>query len=386
MKKTAKLIAAAALALALLAGCGGSAGGNGTAAAPDAPAQQAGQEQPGIIGDHFVRAQDGVVELPTSGLKFTLPEDVVAAGYNVAGWSRVSYDGLWSHLYLYDSDEDLASQLSQPSFYEIIGISPDQDIADYLATELSDEARELGGTPENLLGCYVDLGQNESYHYYAMDHEKIAEVLPTMGDLEAMASYYKDDLNLSPELVDQAMTLIPRFSDFVAGTEITELTLPKVQKADDISVSELANMTLQDLEGNPVKLGDLFAQNKLTMVDMWRTTCVVCVEDMPMLERLSQEYADQGFGIVSVCCDVIDSDGTADADELSRAQEIVASAGTTYPTVLADQTYRDLIEVVATPTTIYVDSQGNIVDGPARGSYPEDMMKGVIEGNLAKVQ
>ena len=177
-----------------------------------------------------------------------------------------------------------------------------------------------------------------------------------------------------------------RLDEYVAGMELVDLQLPKMQKASDIDSSALAALTLQDLNEKNVKLADVFAKNKLTMVDIWKTDCTVCVQDMPGLEELSKQYADQGFGVLSVCVDVVDDDGEVDDDLLYDAQDIVKNAGTTYTTVLADKKFRSMIDVVSTPTVIWVDSEGNIVDGPQRGSYGKDGTAELIEKNLGKVQ
>lgn len=107
---------------------------------------------------------------------------------------------------------------------------------------------------------------------------------------------------------------------------------------------------------------------------------------MPNLEELSKEYASQGFGVVGVCCDVVDSSGEPDEDQLYDAQDIIKTTGVTYTNVLANDAFRDLVEVTATPTIIYVDSKGNVVYGPQHGSYGKKGTAGIIEENLAKVQ
>ncbi len=75
-----------------------------------------------------------------------------------------------------------------------------------------------------------------------------------------------------------------------------------------------------------------------------------------------------------------------DDNLLYDAQDIEKRTGTTYPTVLAGKEFRDLIDVVSTPTALYIDSQGNIVEGPIRGYSGKDYTAKEIEKNLSKVQ
>lgn len=229
----------------------------------------------------------------------------------------------------------------------------------------------------------IDLGSNNTFHYYVMDYGKLEELAP--GSMQGTEDGYLQR-GIDQARIDKAKELNARLEELKSCFQPTDLTVPKVQTAADIDTSKLSNLTLQDLDGNQVKLGDIFAKNKVTMVDMWNTTCTVCVEDMPTLEKYSKDYANQGFGIVGVCCDVVDNNGEIDDDLLYNAQDIRKRTGITYPTVLADGTYRQLVEVTSTPTILYVDSEGNIIDGPSRGTYPEDIMRGISEGNIATVQ
>ena len=194
------------------------------------------------------------------------------------------------------------------------------------------------------------------------------------------------DVGVDQERLDSSLALQSRRDEYLAGIEFVELQLPKVQKAADIDASAFGALTLQDVNGEKVKLSDVFAKNKLTMVDIWKTDCTVCVQEMPGLEELSKQYADQGFGVLSVCVDVVDDDGSIDDDLLYDAQDIVRTTGITYTTVLADKDFRCLTDVVSTPTVIWVDSEGNIVDGPQRGSYGKEGTAELIKKNLSKVQ
>lgn len=53
-----------------------------------------------------------------------------------------------------------------------------------------------------------------------------------------------------------------------------------------------------DLDGNPVNSAQLFSQNKITMINIWATTCGPCIEEMPELEKMNQEFQKKGGAIV----------------------------------------------------------------------------------------
>lgn len=61
------------------------------------------------------------------------------------------------------------------------------------------------------------------------------------------------------------------------------------------------DFTLNDVNGKPVSASDFDGAGWL--VNFWATWCKPCVEEMPMLSRLQQEYAGQGFRVVGIALD-----------------------------------------------------------------------------------
>lgn len=388
MRKGLKGLVAAALTVTMLVGCGGGGASSGAASGGDATTSTSASSKKEVanevIGDHIVAAKDGVVDLSSAGFKITLPDDLANGDYNIAGWARVDYERMYGHLWLYDPNESLMTQYAQPTFFDFYGFSADMTLDDYIALIVPEGTDEE--TIEKYKSCLVEIGTNSAYHYYYTDTAKMRELLPElMNSVEDERQGYLD-IGIGEERTDLSFELEKRRDEYIAGMELVDLQLPKMQKASDIDSSAFAALTLQDLNEKNVKLADIFAKNKLTMVDIWKTDCTVCVQDMPGLEELSKKYADQGFGVLSVCVDVVDDNGEIDDDLLYDAQDIVKNAGTTYTTVLADKKFRSMIDVVSTPTVIWVDSAGNIVDGPQRGSYGKDGTAELIEKNLEKVQ
>jgi peroxiredoxin len=112
------------------------------------------------------------------------------------------------------------------------------------------------------------------------------------------------------------------------------------------------DFTLSDTSGKPVSASDF--EGDVWLVNFWATWCTPCVEEMPMLSLLQQEYAEQGVKIVGIALD--------DAD---RAQAFAAGMGISYP-VLVGQ-----VDVVMTgrrygnstgmlPFSVLIDADGII--------------------------
>ena len=71
---------------------------------------------------------------------------------------------------------------------------------------------------------------------------------------------------------------------------------------------KFTDFTLPDPEGNPMKLSDIIAKNKYTLIDFWASWCGPCRREMPNVVAAYKEYNKKGFGIVGVS---LDSDAEA---------------------------------------------------------------------------
>ena len=119
-----------------------------------------------------------------------------------------------------------------------------------------------------------------------------------------------------------------------------------------------------DLEGNPVKSDTVFAKNKVTMVNIWATTCGPCIQEMPELEKLNKEFAKKGGAIIGVVRDV----PLGNNMYLQEAKDIIKDTGVTYPNIRTWDDFDSMFSVLGTPTTYFVDSKGNIVGEPVLGA------------------
>ena len=118
-----------------------------------------------------------------------------------------------------------------------------------------------------------------------------------------------------------------------------------------------------DLNGNHVT-SELFAKNKLTMINIWGTFCPPCIEEMPELAKLSASLPENAQ-IIGILCDVSLNDKSA----LQDAKSIVSKAGTNYPCLLLNDSLTDyLSQFMYVPTTIFVDSEGNQIGEPVVGA------------------
>lgn len=128
-----------------------------------------------------------------------------------------------------------------------------------------------------------------------------------------------------------------------------EATAERVVKKDSFVA-----FSTKTLDGDSVDESRLSGVS-LNFVNCWATFCGPCIEEMPDLEALSQEYTQVRF--IGVVTDAYDD------RYIAMAKDILADTGVTYlqlvPSADLDKICLDDMQYV--PTTYLVDNQGNIV-------------------------
>jgi peroxiredoxin len=109
------------------------------------------------------------------------------------------------------------------------------------------------------------------------------------------------------------------------------------------------DFTLQSRSGETVSLSQLRGQ--VVMINFWATWCGPCREEMPHLEALHQRYDALGFKLLGVNVE----ENSSDAAEW--LQETPVSFSILYD---PENSVSELYDVVAMPSTVIVDRQGNI--------------------------
>lgn len=133
---------------------------------------------------------------------------------------------------------------------------------------------------------------------------------------------------------------------------------------------------------------DIFKDKKLTMVNIWGTFCGPCIEEMPFLGELNQEYADQDFQIVGVVADSLDQEMNIDPAQVDKAKEIAQETGATYLHILPSRELveKKLVYTQMIPETIFVDSTGQQIGDRIIGSKDKAGWSAAIDEKLAEIQ
>ena len=126
----------------------------------------------------------------------------------------------------------------------------------------------------------------------------------------------------------------------------------------------------KDLDGNEVNSSDLFANNTVTVVNFWFTTCKPCVGELGDLEALNKTLAEKGGSVVGINSFTLDGDKTA----ISEAKDILTKKGVTYQNVWFasnSEAGKFTLGLYSYPTSYVVDKNGQIV-GQVVGAITSD--------------
>lgn len=66
---------------------------------------------------------------------------------------------------------------------------------------------------------------------------------------------------------------------------------------------QIKDITLNNMDGKPVKLSDVYSKNKYTLIDFWASWCRPCLMEMPNVIHQYALYHDKGFEIYGISFD-----------------------------------------------------------------------------------
>ena len=125
----------------------------------------------------------------------------------------------------------------------------------------------------------------------------------------------------------------------------------------------------KDLDGNDVD-DSLFAKNKVTVVNFWFSGCKPCVGELSKLNELNEKLKEMGGEVVGINTDTLDDN----QDGIKEAKEILKAQGASYKNLTfdSDSTVGKYAgNIMAFPTTVLVDKDGNIIGEPFMGGIDD---------------
>ena len=161
---------------------------------------------------------------------------------------------------------------------------------------------------------------------------------------------------------------------------MTVAALTFAQKAGD-----KVSFSTKSLEGKEIS-DDMFAKNKVTMLNIWGTFCPPCIKEMPDLAKLNEANKEKGVEVAGIVIDLTDRNGNIIPQAKKDADTIIAKTGANYTHIVPSKDMMNglLRNVQAVPTTIFVNSEGKIIGQIYMGARSQKDWQRIIDGLLNK--
>lgn len=245
---------------------------------------------------------------------------------------------------------------------EIVGSKTQDDLRDYnqkndafslelrkYRSKYSDLLRDIENNRESIIKIGNDIDDLKyQQRKYQLDYVKEHPNSYVSSYILNSISYYLD----LTELENIFALLTPGVRQSYEGQVIENRI--KVLKSTQIGAIA-PDFTMPDINGNPIKLSDVYKQNKYTLIDFWASWCSPCRIENPNVVRAYNKYNKNGFGVFGVSLD-------KNRGSLERA---LVKDGIVWPNVTDFKGWRnaaaELYGIKTLPSNILVDREGRIV-------------------------
>ena len=274
------------------------------------------------------------------------------------GYIDVAYTGLPRNIVeIIDSILDETEDEAEYRDYNELTGALSTTIAEIVVTDAKTLA-EAGADQATLEQCEItEFATLGDYHYFLIvppvDRQlTIYDEAEDTGDYAVPPQEMKATALADIELVR---------SELLKQLQSAELFTPVDPAAEFIG--QAIEFESVDLDGNVVKSADLFKDNKITMVNIWGTWCINCLNEMGELAEIHKRLREKGCGIVGVEYERDTMENVADA-----ARKVFADNGVAYPNVWMPEGNPIFDQVRNYPFSFFVDSEGKILTYPIRGA------------------
>ena len=332
-------------------------------------------------------------EAEKSGVIFTIPDEYK------------NIKGMIDFIDFGDTDSEGQGRLQMAASYYPVG--KEEWKALMAAKEIADEDFDME-TSSKIIG---QLNGKELFSVYALDGNRGVDDLISflMADLESLKEFYPEEefeklapsekkwissarydvlgtkggftyiLKTNDPEVLKNTDPFPGYEDgyydeYISLSENTDLIEKNLELTGNVKLTvpfEFASegkrieFETTDLDGNPVKSGDLFAGHPVTAINLWATWCGPCKGEIPELETLNAELEENGCQIIGIV-----TDATKDR-KIQKAKGILEDAGAGYINLVPFEALSEMLPQDCWPTTYFVDENGVLVGEPVDSADPD---------------
>lgn len=182
------------------------------------------------------------------------------------------------------------------------------------------------------------------------------------GTVESNKNAFTDD---ELKTLNEDIETIRKIEEQIAELENKNTSSDDNKKDSSKASSVFSDFSGEDFDGNKVD-DSLFSGNAVTVVNFWFTGCKPCVAELSKLNELNDAIKSMGGEVVGINTETFDGNKTA----IKEAASVLESQGVKYRNLSIDSSSaagKYASEIMAFPTTILVDRNGNIVGKPMLG-------------------
>ncbi len=152
------------------------------------------------------------------------------------------------------------------------------------------------------------------------------------------------------------------------------LTSAPAQSAPQVSAPQAGfpapDFTLQALDGKTYTLSEL--KGSAVLVNLWATWCPPCRAEMPAIEKMYQEYKDEGFVALAV--------NMTTQDDPAALAPFIRKYGLTFPVLLdVNAQAAAAYQMRSLPSSYFIDRAGIIREVVIGGPMAEALLRTRIE-------
>lgn len=170
-------------------------------------------------------------------------------------------------------------------------------------------------------------------------------------------------------------------NDYLSGLDAKLDSVPaiislknRVSKLMLVAVGQTApDFTLNDVDGNPVQLSDVYSKNEYTLIDFWASWCGPCRRENPNVVDVFKRYNSKGFSVLGVSLD----------KDKEKWEKAIADDQLTWTHVSDLMGWKNeaaaLYSVNSIPANLLVDKTGKIIGRNLREAKLRDAIADLLK-------
>ena len=189
-----------------------------------------------------------------------------------------------------------------------------------------------------------------------------------MNNTDDYATFIKKNIEACAALLsDDDRAILDKDAERIAEIEEEIMTLSEKLGTTDMNPGS-ANTVFpsfagKDFDGNDVD-SSIFANNAVTVINFWFNGCSPCVNELGDLSELNDSLKERGGELIGVNVEAFDGNEKI----IEEAKSLLAAKNFASDSEAAQYA----AQIMAFPTTVFVDRQGNIVGEPIVGAINSD--------------